>query len=211
MTLFQGEMNGKYALAEVTCAKEADFGVNDQVYETMTHLGNILSPGDTVAGYDLSCSVINEDDLKPLKGKLLPDIVLVKKVYPDAKKKRRQKRKFKLKTLEKTTVPAKSRQDEEMEAMDEEMFLQEIEEDTDLRSRINLYSRDVAATAVSETEDEDGAAFPEIRLDELISDLHIGDDTMPTSSSVPAVEDTISPGEVGKKRRNDFSAFDDAA
>lgn len=39
--------NGRFALAEATVAREADFGVNDQTYVIRTHLGNVLKPGMT--------------------------------------------------------------------------------------------------------------------------------------------------------------------
>lgn len=37
--------NGRFALAEATVARGADFGVNDQTFVIRTHLGNILKPG----------------------------------------------------------------------------------------------------------------------------------------------------------------------
>lgn len=49
----------------------------------MTHLGNILQHGDSVAGYDLSTINVNSDDMDALRGKTVrSEIVLVKKVCP---------------------------------------------------------------------------------------------------------------------------------
>lgn len=39
-----------YQLAEVEVAKSSDFGVNDQTYRCLTHLGAVLQPGDSVMG-----------------------------------------------------------------------------------------------------------------------------------------------------------------
>ncbi len=56
--------NAKLAQAHVTLARTSDFGNNDTQFETMTHLGNLLSPGDTVMGYDLTNA--NWNDQVPL-------------------------------------------------------------------------------------------------------------------------------------------------
>ncbi|KAL3922172.1 MAG: hypothetical protein SGILL_002345 [Bacillariaceae sp.] len=53
--LYQGPSNGtdKFALADVQLARESDLGNNDEVLSCVTHLGNLLQPGDVVWGYDL--------------------------------------------------------------------------------------------------------------------------------------------------------------
>lgn len=42
-------------------------GQEDALVTTRTHLGSLLHPGDTVLGYDLSCAVLNDDDVKPMQ------------------------------------------------------------------------------------------------------------------------------------------------
>jgi len=39
--------------AEVTLARVADFGVNDVRVTSLTHMGALLSAGDTVCGWDI--------------------------------------------------------------------------------------------------------------------------------------------------------------
>jgi hypothetical protein len=81
-TLYQGSKTSidKYALADVLVARESDFGVNDVTFSTVTHLGHIIQPGDTVLGYDLISSSIDwETEENFHHNFILPDIVLVKK------------------------------------------------------------------------------------------------------------------------------------
>lgn len=76
-----GPSKGKLALAEVIVARASDLGRNDITFNTVTHLGNILHHGDSVAGYDLSTINVNSDDMEALRGKTVrSEIVLVKKV-----------------------------------------------------------------------------------------------------------------------------------
>lgn len=53
--LYEGPSSGveKYALADVQLARESDLGANDEVLSCVTHLGNLIQPGDVVLGYDL--------------------------------------------------------------------------------------------------------------------------------------------------------------
>jgi len=75
---------GKYALADVEVAREADFGQSDQTYRCVTHLGHLLQVGDIALGYDLVNSVLPSDAEWSMENSLnsscvLPDVVLVKK------------------------------------------------------------------------------------------------------------------------------------
>jgi nonsense-mediated mRNA decay protein 3 len=89
-------------LADITVARNSDFGRNDRTFYIRTHLGNVLNPGDTVLGYDLSTANINDADLEGLRGgwNSLPEVVLVRKAYPVRRKKIRT-RHWKLKALAK--------------------------------------------------------------------------------------------------------------
>lgn len=62
-------------------ARVADFGQNDNTLTTLTHLGNVLHPGDRVLGYDLAHANLVDDAvdawlLRP--SAQLPDVVLVR-------------------------------------------------------------------------------------------------------------------------------------
>ncbi len=82
--LYQGPSRGvmKYALADVEVAKESDFGVNDETFRCVTHLGHLLQVGDIVLGYDLNTTVLprDEEEIGFNSNYDVPDIVLVRKV-----------------------------------------------------------------------------------------------------------------------------------
>jgi nonsense-mediated mRNA decay protein 3 len=84
--LYRGSKNGvvvnKYALADVEVARESDFGVNDDTFQCVTHLGNLLQVGDVVLGYDLNSTVLaNEIEDNAFNSSfVMPDIILVRKV-----------------------------------------------------------------------------------------------------------------------------------
>lgn len=141
-----GTEKGRLAMADATVARSVDMGRNDTTYYVRTHLGGILHPGDTVLGYFLSNANFNHDLWDTLDQRNVPDVVLVKKSYP--RKKKNKGRNWRLRRMAKeyndrddnTTQSTKQRQ---MEAdrieRDYEIFLQELEEDPELRSTINLY------------------------------------------------------------------------
>lgn len=134
----QNEDNDKVCLAEVTVARDSDFGVNDKQYQVVCHLGHILKVGDTVAGYDITHANFGDEDVSGFKGDL-PEVILVKKAY---QKNNRTNRAWKLKKLEVEGPdrPLKKSELQKQEA-DYEMFLREVEEDSELRSHVNVYKR----------------------------------------------------------------------
>jgi nonsense-mediated mRNA decay protein 3 len=184
---------GKLHLAECVVARLADFGANDQTYTTYTHLGHILHPGDHALGYDVANANLVDSNLDAAeqKGYQLMDVVLVRKSYEEKRQRRRAKgvsRAWKLKRLdmevdeeEDAKAGGRRRNGEvsaaEQEAADMERFLEELEEDADLRSRIAIYKDSQAAAAARNAmehdmqgsdEDDD---IPEIPLEELLDDL----------------------------------------
>jgi len=178
----QGAKNGKYALAMVTVARNRDLGVNNKQFFVYSHLGNLLHAGDSVLGYDLTTANFNDDDLKSLKGRELPDVFLVRKTYPNFRKKKRH-RHWKLKGIVKEETEAR-KGDLEKEQMDYETFLQDLEEDEDMRSAINLYKVEGAErilqsrqktsdTTMEDVGDEPEPDFPDVKLEELLEDLTI--------------------------------------
>lgn len=70
-----GQTRGRYALCDLTVARSADFGKNDQTYLIRSHLGNILKPGDTCLGYDLQSSNLNNSVMDLVKNHEIPEIV----------------------------------------------------------------------------------------------------------------------------------------
>lgn len=83
-----GEVNGKFVLADVTIAKPNEMGEEILI---RTHLGAILHEGDSVLGYDLRTAQYNNDEWDSLDSNKIPEVVLVKKVYPEKpKNKKRQ-------------------------------------------------------------------------------------------------------------------------
>ena len=169
----------KFRQVSMEIARKEDFGVNDKTFIVNTHLGDVLNYNDTVLGYDLIQSNLNDIDEFTGKDLYLPEIVLVKKTYPKQRKRQRN-RLWKLKHFEDQDMPQEK--EEENEGMDPEnsddedqtqkkkkgkkekkkrkernkkpdtihgaskkeyeTFLQDLEEDAELRQQVNLYRDD---------------------------------------------------------------------
>lgn len=156
-------------------------GSSDTTYYTRTHLGGILHVGDSVMGYLLANTNFNNEVFEVLEqsSKLsanIPDVVLVKKHYQRAKKSK-NKRNWRVKRMgreETDMLPRK--QDQEKMERDFEMFLQDVEEDPELRATMALYKaqqeqaqRDADAMETEdEGEDDDGLAIP---MEQLLDDF----------------------------------------
>jgi len=183
-----GPQNGRFLLAEATVARSSDLGVNDTTYFTRTHLGNVLHPGDQVMGFHLTGTNFNNPNFEALEesntySSHIPDVILVKKFY--ARKKKSMARNWRLKRINKEEgemLPRK--QDQERMERDFEMFLRDVEEDTDLRSTLAVYKVQQAkkekdrmegleTASVAETEEtEDGEEVPKIDMEELLDDFN---------------------------------------
>jgi nonsense-mediated mRNA decay protein 3 len=164
-----GPIKGKYILADAQVAlsgafhssgKHEDNGMMDyesstitnQIFHTRTHLGAILQPGDTVLGYHLTNANYNSEDFSSLPSSRIPDIVLVKKAYPNRRKKSKA-RNWQLKSMAKEVgeereggtgggrgvVGRMGGRDMKKVAEDYELFLRDIEEDPEMRGAVNLY------------------------------------------------------------------------
>lgn len=181
-----GLQKGRFLLAEATVARASDLGVNDTTYFTRTHLGNVLHPGDSVMGYHLTGTNFNNPQFEALEqssaySSSIPDVMLVKKFY--AQKKKTKSRSWKLRrmnTEEGEMLPKK--QDQEKMDRDFEMFLRDVEEDTELRSTLALYKAQqakkeqdrmegVETAIVAETEETDGEEVPKIDMQELLDEF----------------------------------------
>ncbi|KIM86812.1 hypothetical protein PILCRDRAFT_816071 [Piloderma croceum F 1598] len=122
----------------------------NQIFHTRTHLGAILQPGDTVMGYHLSNANYNSDDFANLPSARVPDIILVKKSYPNRRKKSKS-RNWKLRSIakeageegetgkERGVVGRMGGRDQKKVEEDYELFLRDLEEDPEMRGAVNLY------------------------------------------------------------------------
>lgn len=195
-----GDEAGKYAMADATVARVSDYGNNDITYLIRTHLGRFLHPGDLALGYDLANAVYNESYVEGHKKNLeFPDIVLTKKTY--SKRDRAKKRAWRLARLNMEmddaanavapTAVGRGRgaamDPAAREAAEREEFLQDLEQDKELRSAINLFK----ATTISADEgkvdaavategvvddEEDDEEYPEVPIEELLDGLVLEDD-----------------------------------
>lgn len=171
----------KYQLADVQVARVADFGRNDTMFSVRTHLGHLLKPGDYALGYDLFGANLNSSDLDSYRDLSVPEVILVRKSYEEKRKKRRGKaRAWKLKELPMEVeavgggLRGKAAGDLEREEMEKERFLDEVEEDPDLRARIAVFRNPSYVPPASDTDSvADGEEPPEIPLEELLSELHL--------------------------------------
>lgn len=175
-----GERRGKYLMADVSCVRASDMGgsSNEEFY-IRSHLGGILHPGDSALGYYLKNSNFNSDLFDQLDSDNVVDVVLVKKHYMRSNK-RMKNRQWKLKRManERKDIVAnevldsrQAKQEEERAEKDYEMFLQELEEDEELRQNINLYKSEKAGVKLDEDEMEEEDDAPQINIDELLDEL----------------------------------------
>ncbi|KAG9306967.1 hypothetical protein G9A89_000881 [Geosiphon pyriformis] len=186
-----GPVRGKFVLADIQVARTSDFGRNDTTSFARSHLGGILHPGDTALGYDLSSSNFNNNVYDTLNRNELPDVILIKKSFPNRRKKIKS-RNWKLKSLAKEQEEmAPRKQESERMEQDLEMFLRDLEEDPELRQTINLYKNpnprgnkniemdldgNLEINEKKDEDEEDEENFPDVNLGELLEDLNINDD-----------------------------------
>ena len=136
-------------------------GASSQIYHTRTHLGGILQSGDTALGYFITYSNFNSQAFESLDPSRIPDVILVKKSYPNRRKKSTGRaRPWKLKSIAKESednadagigrgaLGRRGGVDQKRVEQDYELFLRQIEEDEEMRATINLYKNaDVPAPA----------------------------------------------------------------
>jgi nonsense-mediated mRNA decay protein 3 len=149
----------RFKKIEVEVARADDMNVT---YRLFTHLGHVLRVGDSVLGYDLTRLIgnsVEQEDLAPNT----PDVILIKKVYTHLKKSNR-KRVFK---LERMNV-----EKQKDEGYDE--FMDEVEQDPEMRAHINLYMNEQAKPEDFKEQHED-ETFPAVQLEELLENLTLED------------------------------------
>ncbi|KAG1766985.1 NMD3 family-domain-containing protein [Suillus occidentalis] len=185
--------------------------LSTQIFHTRTHLGAILQPGDTALGYHLSNANFNSDDFSSLPSSRIPDVILVKKTYPNRRKKNKT-RNWKLRSIAKEAgeegetgagrgvVGRMGGRDQKKVEEDYELFLQDLEEDPELRGTVNLYAAkdtkmrdatdgarkkggqygmdvdqmDTSHATVANGDEQDAeeeADFPAVKLEELLEEF----------------------------------------
>lgn len=173
-----GPTKGKWVLADAQVALSGAFrssannsddvemdhelaSSTNQIFHTRTHLGAILQPGDTVLGYHLTNANFNSDDFARLPSDRVPDIILVRKAYPNRRKKSKA-RNWKLRSIAKEAgeegetsgargvVGRMGGRGGGKVDQDYELFLRDLEEDLEMRGAVNLYKirKDEAAETV---------------------------------------------------------------
>jgi nonsense-mediated mRNA decay protein 3 len=162
-----GRTHGKWVMADAQVALSGAFrstkvyeddrmmdyetaSSTSQIFHTRTHLGGILQPGDAVMGYHLSNANFNSDDFASLAQDRIPDVILVRKAYPNRRKKNKS-RSWRLRSIAKEegeegetgggrgAVGRMGGRDKKKVEEDYELFLRELEEDPELRATVNLY------------------------------------------------------------------------
>lgn len=162
-----GKTRGKWVLADAQIALSGAFrstgtyeddrmmdyetaASTNQIFHTRTHLGGILQPGDSVLGYHLSNTNFNSGDFASLPQDRIPDVILVRKAYPNRRKKNKS-RNWRLRSIAKEegeqgetgsgrgAVGRMGGRDQKKVEEDYELFLRDLEEDQEMRSTVNLY------------------------------------------------------------------------
>lgn len=83
----QGTISTRHVLADVWVVRASELGINENTIHARTHLGHVLKPGDSVLGYNVENSNINDPNFEKLAEK--PDVILVKKYYGDRASRKR--------------------------------------------------------------------------------------------------------------------------
>ncbi|KAH7717086.1 60S ribosomal export protein NMD3 [Aphelenchoides avenae] len=169
-----GHVSTKHQLADVWVQRANQVGQSDaQTYSCRTHLGHLLNPGDSVMGYDLANSNLNNPTFDAMKAEKVPDVILLKKSYD--RERRARRRQWKLKRLIDQGDTA-SVQNEFIG------FMEDLEEDELMREKINIYRDTTKPSATPSIADDDELpAGP--ALAEMLNDLDLNDVEMEDAAS----------------------------
>ncbi|XP_033312268.1 60S ribosomal export protein NMD3 [Bombus bifarius] len=164
----QGTISNKHVIADVWVVRSCDLGLTENLIHTRTHLGHILKPGDTVLGYALNDSNINDENFEMLNKDVVPDVILTKKNYTQDRAARRRMRDWKLKHM------IQDKDNMITDNNDYYEFLEDLEEDPEMRQHINIYkdSRKLIPVDTNELSDPN---CPQITLEEMLDDLAFDD------------------------------------
>lgn len=156
-----GKSVGALVQADATVARTSDLGVNDNTFYVRSHLGGILHPGDSVSGYDLETVNWNSELWDELDKDKLQSVVLIKKVLSEEEKMAKRKNRGRNWRLKRMAVKHDEREQMKVEESydkskpsnkndaallrqerDYEEFLEELEEDPELREAVDVYVQD---------------------------------------------------------------------
>ncbi|EGG12206.1 uncharacterized protein MELLADRAFT_46699 [Melampsora larici-populina 98AG31] len=147
---------GKFYLADAQVSPVTSSMGDDAIFHTRTHLGGILRPGDTVLGYHLANSNFNDTNFELMKSDRIPEVILVRKTYPN-RRKRNRTRNWKLRSIAKEAQDApedhaglgrakveakkgsRGMADQAKVEAEYELFLRDLEEDPELRQNVQLF------------------------------------------------------------------------
>ncbi|CAK5006692.1 unnamed protein product [Meloidogyne enterolobii] len=165
-----GHISKRHKLADVWVVKSDQVGQsNANSICCRTHLGHLLNPGDSVMGYNIWQSNLNDRIFDLVKEEKVPDVVLVRKVYDRTR--RARKRQWKLKRILDNV---------ESESVEREFaeFMEDVEEDAKLREKINIYkkSRKGGQPSISTMDDGENDEIDGPTLEEMLEDLDIDGD-----------------------------------
>ncbi|KAA8491051.1 60S ribosomal export protein NMD3 [Porphyridium purpureum] len=183
--------NKNIVVTDVTVCRSADLGMVDRQYFVRSHLGHHLQAGDLCLGYDIENANVNEDLMTGHKKLVdLPDVVLVRKTYPKRNRARTRRWKLRRLAMEEQQQAAARGSGASNEEDEHELFMQELEQDPEMRSHVNLYmqAKDPVVVAQDdnslamrddsgaedEEEDED---YPDVPVTELLEGLAITEAT----------------------------------
>lgn len=163
----QGNISNRHVLADVWLVKASELGTNDSTIHTRTHLGHVLKPGDSVMGYNLEDSNVNDSNFDKLNSNSIPDVILVKKHYGDRSARKRQ-RIWKLKRLADEDTGS-------IDGKDFNEFMDDLEEDPELRRNINIFKDNTKVMPVDINDVNYDPNTPHITLEEMLDDLAVDD------------------------------------
>lgn len=190
------QANGRFVLGRATVRLASDVG-SGREWIVNTHLAHTLHPGDSAMGYFLEAINHNDDEFEKYDAQLMPDVILVRKYYPNQKR-RRGRRNW---TVKKLTIAAEgvgNMKDAAQQEADQEEFYDDIERDPEFRSDFLLYKADpkknkkpqpVAPTAAPQAVPEEGEEEEEeahVDVAELLDELTLGRDDDEETTPAPA-------------------------
>ncbi|GLH09513.1 60S ribosomal export protein NMD3 [Gryllus bimaculatus] len=162
----QGAISQKHVLADVWVVRASDLGRTENTVHTRSHLGHVLKPGDSVLGYALGDSNVNDSNFEKLNPSQVPDVVLVKKYYGINKSARQHRRRWKLKHLNEEYSNLQKETNDYIE------FLDDLEEDREYRQNINIF-KDTSKLIPIDTDEIDDPTLPQITLEEMLDEMTI--------------------------------------
>lgn len=129
-----GPKVGRFQPADIELTDEDTY--QDRII-VKSHLGNDLKEGDSCFAYDIRSSVISDDAMEVFKKKNLPEVIIAGKVPQSSGNKKKRPRPWHLKHV--GDLPQFSSDQEDFEE-----FMNDLEENPELRSGVPIYKNEDA-------------------------------------------------------------------